>query len=704
MVYTKNTWVDDDPTKPLSAGRMNHLETQFDEALTVIATSNATINVKDQGAVGDGITDDTSAFERALQTCPDGGTVLVPKGTYLITRTLKNQNIDGSVKSIRFTGRGARLLKANTDGGRLITFTGAWDATVAVDGLTVGTFTETSWDMQTVIATHSDTMPWKRGDVVKLFSDDSIPGARDAGSRSGQFFTVLSVASGSTTFLGFLRDPLTTNVRMARLQNVQCRVEGFELDVQDAALANNTTGEMLGFQSMIAPSVDSVLIRRSLSQGFSMGSCYGYEVRNCTILWAWNDETTRFGYGVNDNASEGGLVVGCRFAQVRHGVTDSNANYAAGATDPGLYGRTFGMHVDNVTVDSPTSAAFDFHAGGQNNTVSNCVAYGGVVGFAVRGRQHNLVNNRTYGSLTGVRLFNESAGGESWGHTVTATAVDGASVSALEIVNNAGGASPNFGVREARKHTIRGFKATNNTGKGLNAFNTTVDLTDFSVDFMQASSSGLQFNYVQNCLIIGHDWRLDLLGSPTGAGGILFDLTTTVDSDFDVSDIRVVGFSTLSSRVATLIQNTATSTLRINRLVTDYNINTWFNSMTTNSYIDFDTHARPGQSSASLSFAQADVTSTTQILKIANTRKNAITVECTLTAAATLANLPGPMVRGQMLTIVNVSSSAASLTLNHGTTPRTELIGATAKTIAAGQSITLVAMASGVWKQISVVA
>jgi len=221
---------------------------------------------------------------------------------------------------------------------------------------------------------------------------------------------------------------------------------------------------------------------------------------------------------------------------------------------------------------------------------------------------------------------------------------------------------------------------------------------------VQASSSGLQFNYVQNCLIIGHDWRLDFLGSPTGAGGILFDLTTTVDSDFDVSDIRVVGFSTLSSRVTTLIQNTATSTLRINRLVTDYNITTWFNSMTTNSYVDFDTHARPGQSSASLSFAQADVTSTTQILKIANTRKNAITVECTLTAAATLANLPGPMVRGQLLTIVNLSGSAGALTINHGTTPKTELIGAAAKTVAAGTSITLVAMASGVWKQIAAVA
>jgi len=48
-------------------------------------TSSLVINVKDTGAKGDGITDDTAAIQAAVnQVAGTGGTVLVPDGTYLI--------------------------------------------------------------------------------------------------------------------------------------------------------------------------------------------------------------------------------------------------------------------------------------------------------------------------------------------------------------------------------------------------------------------------------------------------------------------------------------------------------------------------------------------------------------------------------------------------------------------------------------------
>lgn len=43
----------------------------------------ACVNVRDFGAVGDGITDDTTAIQTAIHGCPEGGRVLVPAGTYL---------------------------------------------------------------------------------------------------------------------------------------------------------------------------------------------------------------------------------------------------------------------------------------------------------------------------------------------------------------------------------------------------------------------------------------------------------------------------------------------------------------------------------------------------------------------------------------------------------------------------------------------
>ena len=45
-------------------------------------------NVKDFGALGDGTTDDTAAFQRALQKA-GGKTVLIPPGRYVITDILE---------------------------------------------------------------------------------------------------------------------------------------------------------------------------------------------------------------------------------------------------------------------------------------------------------------------------------------------------------------------------------------------------------------------------------------------------------------------------------------------------------------------------------------------------------------------------------------------------------------------------------------
>jgi polygalacturonase len=40
------------------------------------------VNVKDFGAIGDGVTNDTAAFQSAINTVADGGTVYLPAGSY----------------------------------------------------------------------------------------------------------------------------------------------------------------------------------------------------------------------------------------------------------------------------------------------------------------------------------------------------------------------------------------------------------------------------------------------------------------------------------------------------------------------------------------------------------------------------------------------------------------------------------------------
>jgi hypothetical protein len=67
-----------------------------------------TVNVKDCGAKGDGITDDTAAILGVIAAAPAGATVLFPKGTYVVASTLYVPS------NITLRGRGAVLKFSNT--------------------------------------------------------------------------------------------------------------------------------------------------------------------------------------------------------------------------------------------------------------------------------------------------------------------------------------------------------------------------------------------------------------------------------------------------------------------------------------------------------------------------------------------------------------------------------------------------------------
>ncbi|MFX4272960.1 glycosyl hydrolase family 28-related protein [Propionibacteriaceae bacterium Y1685] len=94
---------------------------------SVAAPRRATVNVRDHGAVGDGVTEDTVAFQSAIDAIADagGGTLIIPPATYVLARAnavvLRADNMSVEATGATFTRPDAKnvpraMFVANTRG------------------------------------------------------------------------------------------------------------------------------------------------------------------------------------------------------------------------------------------------------------------------------------------------------------------------------------------------------------------------------------------------------------------------------------------------------------------------------------------------------------------------------------------------------------------------------------------------------------
>ncbi len=94
MTYTPTTWVDNS-TPAINATNLNKIESGISSAHSLLSSvvarldNQAVYNVKDYGATGDGVTDDTAAIEAAITAAPAGTTVFFPAGVYLVSSPVR---------------------------------------------------------------------------------------------------------------------------------------------------------------------------------------------------------------------------------------------------------------------------------------------------------------------------------------------------------------------------------------------------------------------------------------------------------------------------------------------------------------------------------------------------------------------------------------------------------------------------------------
>ena len=128
---------------------------------TVAAKLNDTVSVKDFGAVGDGVTDDTAAFNLVIAT---GKSIYVPSGNYLISSALTT--LQGGQSLYGATAYSSILYVAGS-GYDVVTLQGKFSTVTRIGFLAVGSVNRTSGSYVTI--TSSSILASTNNEVVDFY-------------------------------------------------------------------------------------------------------------------------------------------------------------------------------------------------------------------------------------------------------------------------------------------------------------------------------------------------------------------------------------------------------------------------------------------------------------------------------------------------------------------------------------------------------
>ncbi len=289
------------------------------------------INVKNHGATGDGVTDDTLAIQAALDAAknntPRGGIVFCPMGTYLITSALLIYSDTTLMGESSFGGRGTKL-QATTDINILKTpgVSGTIYQGVAIMGVH---FENTA---TTVTNYHVHLINTILSNIENCFfrSDPNMTGANVGGLQgstlgvafgssystyvSNCFFNHASIAMNNVTDCQFIQNEIWGTNRVFTVEFVNC--------ASSSMFACN----------MVAGTTGGVVITGTKATN------YEYRFFNVDFSGAGQDG----GRGCSFTDVERSKIIGCTFTS-----NDEEGLYIEDCDDIGVIGNTFHLNNDD---------------------------------------------------------------------------------------------------------------------------------------------------------------------------------------------------------------------------------------------------------------------------------------------------------------------------------------------------------------------
>lgn len=317
--------------------------------------NGAPVSVLDYGAVGDGSTDNTAAFQAALDAVASTGqAIYVPAGTYKLLSAVSTTGHlsifgDGDKSVIDFSDATITSTSCITVSGSLTQIQNISSASLG--GLTVPFVSAPSLST---------------GDIFCLYSSDLWNSIR-AYYYSGEWCQVRAVSGNNALLTNPLYDSYTAaNVTVYKMNSKTFYMKDLRIV---GAPAGNTFG-LVKVQFCDKPKLENVSMYNEHYQCIEFDRCYRVEVINCDI---YNKGNGADDYGVLIGNSQNVRMVGGNYYARRHGVSIGGGDYICAVPNRNL--RVIGATISNDITSAVYSA--DMHGNIQDLVYQDCTIYQG---------------------------------------------------------------------------------------------------------------------------------------------------------------------------------------------------------------------------------------------------------------------------------------------------------------------------------------
>lgn len=330
-------------------------------------------NVRTFGAVGDGATDDTAAFQDAIDTNP-GGAIFVPR----IGRGVTTYRLDGKLTAddgVHVICDQGVVIEFNDDGSDPETQAASFGVAGSGSGVALSITAGSTFGSSAL--TLDDASSLAAGDWLFLTSDDAIPSTSEYSTPFffGMLRRIRSIVGDDILIEGPLVRELTTSPTAVKVTLApQLRITGGTWRHTEGI--NHKTpifSVLLGYQ----PGFDCS-IEHNGGPGIKLSHCVeGWSTADMQDFTD-NPSNANYGYGIALQGSTRGFIVrGGSARRVRHAVTTDTSGYTFGGAVSGLRGDPeANVVLPSFYVSDCVNAGLDTHEAGYGNmifpNVQNC--------------------------------------------------------------------------------------------------------------------------------------------------------------------------------------------------------------------------------------------------------------------------------------------------------------------------------------------